>query len=572
MSTFNRFSDTARAILHFAREEAQTLGFSRIEPDHLWLGLLHASDRSLAEMLLKLDMDVSILYEDLRARLAQKEKASAEGEIVLSRRSKVVVGRAARLTSSPLGSIINPEHLLLALWYEEQCLGARLLRKSGITLERLQGQLGLASFDLASLHLETQEVPPVRPDAATRRRMRRLDCARLYYIPCAWLICVVAFLLLLIHYCISYGDLIAHSLLMLFAAAPFLLAQPRPEWFPWLALGIGLIGYGLRYLLRLPLRWIYAVWLPRLYKKTGWKTLCSSSLRWFIAYSLDHASSLCQFLMSLEVVYALFILLPTAWWLASTLYFGLLYLARAYILTMLNISLFTRVIPVPQGPLTACLELLLQRTGTHVDGLYMKELKGAKPTGATLVPNAYLTHWGHQTRIVLTDTLYHKFPLDEQEVLLAHELGHLVHHDALRNVGWRTLFIGLWLFACQQLLFASGSPTMRVHSFVLSFTSRTVMLLLLCYTIFIGFFLLRRWLRRGNEYRADEYALQVTQKGDAFKRLMQRREHYSVLPMSDTRWQLLVSTHPILRQRLEHANAFVQHQAGNISRLSQVDV
>ncbi|GHO56191.1 hypothetical protein KSB_46660 [Ktedonobacter robiniae] len=310
-------------------------------------------------MLLKLDMDINILYEDLRARLAQKEKASVEGEIVLSKRSKVVVGRAARLTSSPLGPIINPEHLLLALWYEEQSLGARLLREAGITLELLQGQLGLASFDLASLHLEAQEAPPARPDAATRRRMRRLNRARLYYIPFTWLTCVIVFLLLLIHYCISYGDLIAHSLLMLFAAAPFVLAQPRPEWFPWLALGIGFIGYGLRYLLRLPLRWIYAVWLPCLYKKRGWKSLFAFSLRWFIAYSLDHASSLCQFLMSLEVVYALFILLPTAWWLASTLYFGLLYLAQASIMTVLDISLFTREIPIPQGPLTACLEGLL---------------------------------------------------------------------------------------------------------------------------------------------------------------------------------------------------------------------
>ncbi|GHO56192.1 M48 family metallopeptidase [Ktedonobacter robiniae] len=202
----------------------------------------------------------------------------------------------------------------------------------------------------------------------------------------------------------------------------------------------------------------------------------------------------------------------------------------------------------------------------------MKELKGAKPTGAILVPNAYLTHWGHQTRIVLTDTLHQKFPLDEQEVILAHELGHLVHRDVLHDIGWRTLFIGLWLFACQHLLFASGSPTMRLHSFVLSFTHRTVILLLFCYTIFIGFFLLRRWLRRWSEYWADEYALQVTQNTDAFKRSIQRMAHHSVLPVSNTRWKLLVSTHPILKQRLEHANAFAQRQASSTARLSQVDV
>ena len=50
----------------------------------------------------------------------------------------------------------------------------------------------------------------------------------------------------------------------------------------------------------------------------------------------------------------------------------------------------------------------------------------------TTAANAALMGWGNTRRIVLGDTLAANFTHDETEAVLAHELGHHVHHDIWR--------------------------------------------------------------------------------------------------------------------------------------------
>ena len=53
----------------------------------------------------------------------------------------------------------------------------------------------------------------------------------------------------------------------------------------------------------------------------------------------------------------------------------------------------------------------------------------------TTAANAAVMGLGNTRRIVLGDTLYHNYSHDEIETILAHELGHHVHHD----IGWGLL-------------------------------------------------------------------------------------------------------------------------------------
>lgn len=156
-------------------------------------------------------------------------------------------------------------------------------------------------------------------------------------------------------------------------------------------------------------------------------------------------------------------------------------------------------------------------------------------------------------------------------MILAHELGHLVHQDILRSVGWRTLFSGLTLLACQQILFATFPTSTRLYLLFLQFDGQGITKLVLCYGIGVGFFLLHRWLRRRQEYRADEYALQTTQNVQAFKRSKQRLAHYRVWPISNSQLQRLTSTHPTTQQRLAHADAFAQRQAKSPAPLAPAE-
>ena len=442
MSTHNQFVDETRALISRAEKEARALGAAALEPDHFWLSLLSQPDEHWTEMLTSLKIERAKFYADLHTHLKLDKQTLTEGKIGLSERSRIVIGRTVRLRDTALGVVITPEHFLLALWYEEQCQGVQMLQEAGLTLEVISNILNLSVTELASLRLEEQEVSPAKPDKASARRKRRLDLARRYYIPFAWLGWVVLVFTLLMNYLDAHVYTFLYWFIALVASKPFLIAQPRPEWFPWLALGIVISGYCLWYLLYLPLHWIYAVVLPRFVNKKMPRSLLASTLRWFAAYNLNHAFQLVQFLISFEVVYALFSLFPSTWWLISTLYFALFYLVRVYVLSRFPVTLFTRLVPVTEGLLKERLSELLKRTGLCIEGFYVREVKDARPGSTSLAANAFLVQWGLRKRIVFTDALYQKFPLDEQEVILAHELGHLIHQDILQRVGWKTLFVG----------------------------------------------------------------------------------------------------------------------------------
>ena len=69
-------------------------------------------------------------------------------------------------------------------------------------------------------------------------------------------------------------------------------------------------------------------------------------------------------------------------------------------------------------------EALAQRTGTRVAGVYTIDL-----SRRTKAANALVMGLGRTKRIALGDTLYLNYHPDEIESIIAHELGHQVHHD-----------------------------------------------------------------------------------------------------------------------------------------------
>ena len=86
--------------------------------------------------------------------------------------------------------------------------------------------------------------------------------------------------------------------------------------------------------------------------------------------------------------------------------------------------------PAGRGPsLVERLEGLADRAGTRVVGVYEWAL-GDKSRRA----NAALTGLGATRRILMSDTMLADYSDDEIEVVLAHELGHHVHHDIWRGI------------------------------------------------------------------------------------------------------------------------------------------
>ena len=131
---FERYTDSARRSLFFARYEASKLGSITIEPRHLLLGVLR--DDAAVKALLKVDLD------RLRARVAGevpfKEKVPTSVEIPFEVQTKRALQFAAEEADALKHPHIGSEHLLLGLVREARSGAAIALAEQGVHLGDLR--------------------------------------------------------------------------------------------------------------------------------------------------------------------------------------------------------------------------------------------------------------------------------------------------------------------------------------------------------------------------------------------------------------------------------------------------
>jgi STE24 endopeptidase len=106
------------------------------------------------------------------------------------------------------------------------------------------------------------------------------------------------------------------------------------------------------------------------------------------------------------------------------------------------LPLFFTFTPLHRESLRERLESLASRAGTRIVGVYEWAL-GTRTRKA----NAALAGLGHTRRILVSDTMLEQYSDDEIEVVLAHELGHHVHHDIWRAIALESLVVVLGFFA-----------------------------------------------------------------------------------------------------------------------------
>ena len=74
---------------------------------------------------------------------------------------------------------------------------------------------------------------------------------------------------------------------------------------------------------------------------------------------------------------------------------------------------------------------LARRAGIDVGEVYVVDA-----SRRTTAANAYVTGLGHTKRVVLYDTLLERFTPAQTRLVVAHELGHVKHHDLARGMLW----------------------------------------------------------------------------------------------------------------------------------------
>jgi len=144
------FTDRARTILHYARQEAIKLHHEQVDTGHILLGLVHEGTGVAAVALQDLNVDLERLEMEIRKTMRkphilsdvvrrQPAPTRASTEVL-----KYAQDEARRVDSESVGT----EHILLGLLREKNGVAARVLNSLDVTLEKVRkvlNSVGLAS-------------------------------------------------------------------------------------------------------------------------------------------------------------------------------------------------------------------------------------------------------------------------------------------------------------------------------------------------------------------------------------------------------------------------------------------
>ncbi len=300
---------------------------------------------------------------------------------------------------------------------------------------------------------------------------------------------------------------------------------------------------GVIFIINLPLSFYQGFTLPHRFelstqKLTGW---VSDQIKGLL---LGSALGI----ILLEIIYAILRLYPTLWWLWAAGIMLIFNVILANIAPTLLMPLFNRYVPLgdEHAELTERLMSLANRSGTFVRGVFEFDM-----SKRTKQANAGLTGLGNTRRIIIGDTLINEFTLDEIETIMAHELGHQVNKDIPLGI----IFGSLTTLA--GLFFASLGLTWGVK--YLNFNGTADIAAFPLFVLVLGLFglvtmPLENGFSRWRERCADEYALQLTNNGNAFASALRRLANQNLADADPEEWvEWLLYSHPALRKRIAMA-------------------
>jgi STE24 endopeptidase len=263
-------------------------------------------------------------------------------------------------------------------------------------------------------------------------------------------------------------------------------------------------------------------------------------------------SSTVIFVLGFAAVLLLWSLLrwvPVYWWLVGAACTSVLLIVFAYLAPVLLLPLFYDCRPLQHSELSARLVALAERAGTRVLGVFEWRLGDR-----TRKANAALTGLGRTRRILLSDTLLLEHSNDEVEVVVAHELGHHVHHDIGGGIALETALLGTGFYLTDRALTALSDT--------LGLTGKddvAALPLLLLFTGFVSLVLLpvSNAVSRAYERRADQYALAMTRNPVAFVTAMRRLGDRNLSEPYPSKFaQLFFCTHPPVSARITAAQCW----------------
>ena len=138
--TFQRYTTRAREAVFFARVEASRSGSATIEPEHVLLGAMRASNGQAGRLFDGLALDAA--RAELLPAARPQELPSPEARIATGARATQVFRGAAAAADARQHPQVGLVHLVLGVLGDDGSRAARLLVREGISITSLQERLG----------------------------------------------------------------------------------------------------------------------------------------------------------------------------------------------------------------------------------------------------------------------------------------------------------------------------------------------------------------------------------------------------------------------------------------------
>jgi STE24 endopeptidase len=239
---------------------------------------------------------------------------------------------------------------------------------------------------------------------------------------------------------------------------------------------------------------------------------------------------------------------PRLWWVPGAAAAVAIEVVFVWLAPVVLAPIFNRFEPLPEGGVRAEVVRLAQRAGVEVGDVYVVDASRRTETA-----NAYVTGLGHTKRVVLYDTLIDRFRPAQLRLVVAHELGHVKHHDVQRGMLWVALVAPGGMLVVMLLTRRLAGRAGRAPGAPASLPAFALALAIVSF----GAGVVSNQLSRRIEAKADTFALELTSAPRAFVE-MERDLTLSNLsdPSPPRALVWLFGTHPPAVDRIGAAVAF----------------
>jgi STE24 endopeptidase len=297
-------------------------------------------------------------------------------------------------------------------------------------------------------------------------------------------------------------------------------------------------------LISLPIGWINER-IEREYEfstKT-WKKWAKDQLKQLII-------SLVLFSIFIEAIYLGIDQSSDEWWIVATaiaiVFTALVLMASPYL-----ISLFTKLVTFPAGETREKVENLAKDMGIKYKDIYLWKL-----SQQTKKANAAVMGFGKSIRIVLGDTLVDEFRDDEIEVVMAHEIGHYLHKDIYRFLGY---YSGLF-FIFFYIIETGFQEAINQFDYTSRSDPASIGYILAALLILMNIFgILSNWYSRRREKAADILAIKKFANLEIYESAFSRLSQMNLPNPDPSRLEVIFRySHPPIRERVRYATEYLQ--------------